>query len=345
MIKVGIIGANGYTGYELMRLLANHSGAKVVYAASRSMANTPVAELYPALGGAYADMRFSVPSAEDAASYSDVVFTALPHGLSAEMGARIIRMGKKVIDLSADFRYDNLAVFEKTYDITHPCPQLNNTAVYGLTELNRKKIKSASLIANPGCYPTASILALYPLLAEKVIKLDGIIIDAKSGQSGAGRKADEAFSLCESALNFKAYAVANHRHTGEIEEKLSLAAGADITLSFTPHLLPISRGILATVYADLSLDEKAAQAAYKKFYGGEPFVSVLTAGALPELKSVTGSNICRIGFKADKRTGKIIIVSVIDNLIKGASGAAIQNMNVLFGLKETEGLPLVGNQI
>ena len=346
MLKVGIIGANGYTGYELMRLLANHPNARVVYAASRSLAGTKVTALYPALGGAYGELLYEAPDSAEASKRCDIIFTALPHGLSAQSGAEVFKSGKKVIDLSADFRYDSIPLFEKTYGIKHPCADLNAQALYGLPELNRAKIKTAGIIANPGCYTTASILALYPLLCEKLISASGIIIDAKSGATGAGRKADEAFSLCEASGNFKAYAVAAHRHTSEIEEKLSAAAGASVTLTFTPHLLPVKRGILATVYADILPDcENKIAAAYQKFYGSEPFVSVYKEGELPELKFVTGSNCCHIGFKTDTRTHKLILVSVIDNLIKGASGQAIQNMNLLFGFPETMGLPMVGDQL
>jgi len=345
-MKVGIIGANGYTGYELMRLLADHPKADIVYTASRSMAGRFVATLYPTLGGAYGDMRYEAPNAGVAAKKCDLVFTALPHGASAQIGAELVRLGVKVIDLSADFRYESLQAYEKTYEIAHPCPELNALAVYGLCELNRKKIKSAKLVANPGCYPTASVLALYPLLCEKVIAPDGIIIDAKSGASGAGRKAEEAYSLCESAGNFKAYAVAAHRHMSEIEEQLSAAAGAPVVLNFTPHLLPVKRGILATIYADLTPGgEKRVAEAYKGFYDKEPFVRVHPEGEMPELKFVTGSNLCRIGYKVDPRTKKIIIVSVIDNLMKGASGQAVQNLNIMFGYDEKMSLPTMGSQI
>ena len=345
-MKVGIIGANGYTGYELMRLLANHPKADVVYAASRSMAGRMVPSLFPTLAGVYGELRFEAPNAGVAAKKCDLVFTALPHGLSAEMGAELIKLGCKVIDLSADFRYETLQTFEKTYEITHPCPEFAKQAVYGLSELNRKKIKSAKLVANPGCYPTASILALYPLLSEKIISPDGIIIDAKSGASGAGRKADEAFSLCETAGNFKAYAVGTHRHTSEIEEKLSAAALSPVAINFTPHLLPIKRGILATIYANLlPAAEKRIADVYKAFYEREPFVRVNPEGEMPELKFVAESNLCRIGYKVDARTQKVIIVSVIDNLIKGASGQAIQNLNIMYGYDEKMGLPTTGNQL
>ena len=342
MIKVGIIGANGYTGYELMRMLAAHPKVKVVYAASRSNAGTPAANLYPSLSGAYGDMLFDAINFELCAKNCDVVFTALPHGVSAETCAAVLKAGGKnikVIDLSADFRYDSIPLFNTTYGIEHPCAGLNQTAVYGLSELFRSRVKEAQIVANPGCYPTASILALYPLVKEKLISPSGIIVDAKSGATGAGRQASEAFSLCESSGNFKAYGVTTHRHTSEIEEKLGANA-----LMFTPHLLPVKRGILATCYADI---EKAAEkdifAAYEKYYKNEPFVKV--GADIPDLNYVVNSNECRIGFKIDARAKKIIIVSVIDNLIKGASGQAIQNMNIMFGFDERLGLPACGNQL
>lgn len=336
MIKAGIIGANGYTGFELLRILGRHGEAKVTAAASRSNAGTPVADLYPALKSTYGDMLFCDA---DISLFTDcdVCFTALPHAASAEIGGILHDAGVKVIDLSADFRYDSLRLYEQTYGVNHPRPELNEKAVYGLPELFRDKIAGADIVGNPGCYTTASILALYPLIKENVIGRNGIIIDAKSGVTGAGRKADVGYSYCETADNFKAYGVTTHRHTSEIEEKLG------VTLSFTPHLLPVKRGILATVYADCSLDADAVQAAYDKYYSGEPFVSASTA--LPELKWVRGSNCCRIGYKLDKRLGKIIIISVIDNLIKGASGQAVQNMNIMFGLDETQGLEPIGEYL
>jgi len=345
MIKVGIIGANGYTGYELLRLLAAHGKVHLAHASSRSCAGKKIAELYPSLLGAFGDRVFDSIDIDSAAK-CDVIFTALPHGVSADTGAALIKKGKKVIDLSADFRYDNLPLFEKIYGITHSAKDLNAKAVYGLTEIFGDNIKKAQLIANPGCYTTASILALYPLLSEKIISPDNIIIDAKSGTSGAGRRSEEIYSFCESKQNFKAYAIAIHRHTSEIEEKLSIANGNPVALSFTPHLLPLNRGILATIYADLKVkDAKKITAAYDKFYASSPFVKVYNEGETPELKSVILSNSCHIGYKVDTRLNKLVMVSVLDNLIKGASGQAIQNMNLMYGFDETEGLPLVGSQL
>ncbi len=275
----------------------------------------------------------------------DVVFTCLPHGLSADFGGKLIDKGVRVIDLSADFRYDSIDLFEKTYGITHPRPDLNPSVTYGLCELFRDKIKKSKYIANPGCYTTTAILPLYPLLSSGVISAQNIIINASSGATGAGRKADELFSLCESASNYKAYSVVGHRHTSEIEEKLSIATGSDITLNFTPHLLPIKRGILETIYTDLLVsDASIINKIYEDFYKNEPFVSVLT-DRLPEIKNVVLSNMCEIGTTIDPRTNKLIIVSAIDNLVKGASGQAIQNMNIMFGFDETTALSRCGNQL
>ncbi len=332
MIKVGIIGANGYTGFELMRLLAAHGRAEVVFASSRSLAGQKISDAYPTLAGKYGDMVYDDVDLERAAK-CDVIFACLPHGESAEICGKLIDLGTKVIDLSADYRYDDVSLYEKTYKITHARKDLASEAVYGLPEFNRDKIANARLIGNPGCYVTASVLALKPLVGGGVIDPRTVIIDAKSGVSGAGRKADISYNANEVEGNFKAYGVTTHRHTSEIEEK----SGAVVT--FTPHLLPIKRGILATIYCDLvgTLDD--VKKAYS-VYDSEPFVHVI--GTLPEIKTAVGSNCCYIGYKYEEKTGRLIVVSCIDNLIKGASGQAIQNMNVMFGLPETEGLPLVG---
>lgn len=342
MIKVAIVGANGYTGFELMKILANHGEAKVKIAVSRSNAGTPIADLYAPLRNVYGDMKFEEFDADCIANECDVAFTALPHAASAEIGGKLFDKGVKIIDLSADFRYNSIDLFESTYKVTHPRPDLNEKAVYGLTEINRDKIKNSNIIGNPGCYTTTSILPLYPLLKEKLIKSEGIIIDAKSGITGAGRKSDVDYSFCEADGNFKAYGVTTHRHTTEIEEQLSFGSER-LALSFTPHLLPVKRGILSTIYANLSSDISAEQisSVYNKYYGNEQFVQVCSSGKLPELKWVTGSNVCSIGFVVDKRLNRVIIVSVLDNLIKGASGQAVQNMNVMFGLKEETGLSKV----
>ncbi len=333
MIKVGIIGANGYTGFELMRLLSSHPGAEVVFAASRSLAGQKVADTYPTLKGFYGDMLYEDVDLKRAAK-CDVVFACLPHGQSAEICGKLIDGGTKVVDLSADYRYDDIDLYEKTYKIEHPRKDLAKEAVYGLPEYNRDKIAGARLIGNPGCYVTASVLALRPLTEAGIINKRTVIIDAKSGTSGAGRKGDVAYNFNEVDGNFKAYGVTTHRHTTEIEEK----SGAVVT--FTPHLLTIKRGILATVYCDLIGNEKDVDAAYAR-YEKEPFVHYL-GSALPDIKTAAGSNCCYIGAKYEEKTGRLIVVSCIDNLIKGASGQAVQNMNVMFGLPETTGLPRVG---
>lgn len=345
MIRAAIIGANGYTGYELMRLIHAHPDITLSAAVSRSNAGSKLSELYPPLGFAYGDKKFDEGDIDKIAANSDVAFTALPHAASAEIGGKLHDAGLKVIDLSADFRYSDINLYESTYGVTHPRPELAAQAVYGLCEINRDKIAKADVIGNPGCYTTCSILPLYPLLKSGVISDKGIIIDAASGITGAGRKADLGYNFCESDGSFKAYGVTTHRHTTEIEEKLSFGKER-ISLSFTPHLLPAKRGILATIYAELKsgADEKDIDKAYS-IYAGEKFAVPLGANVLPELKWVVGSNVCAFGYKCDRKNGRIIIVSAIDNLIKGASGQAIQNCNIIFGLKEDAGLPLIGNYL
>jgi len=338
-IRIGIAGANGYTGGELLKLLARHPYAEVTYVTSRSDAGKKVAEVFPALTG-YGSLEFKEFSVSAAAELCDVMFLCLPHTAGAAIAEGLINSGIKVIDLSANFRYKDVNLYEKTYNVTHPAPELNKTAVYGLPELNRAEIKNAALAANPGCYTTCSILSLYPLLAEKLIKPAGIIINAASGVSGAGRRAEAEYAFCEVSDNFKAYSVTTHRHTSEIEAVLSQKAAASVTVNFTPHLSPVKRGILCTIYApvtDKFKSESDAEAAYLKYYKGEKFVHY-TGTALPELKHVTETNNCKIGCKYDPKNGLLIIVSALDNLIKGASGQAVQNMNVMFGMPEKTGL-------
>lgn len=345
MINVAIIGANGYTGYELMKIIANHPQAELVTAVSRSNAGTKISDMYAPLERAYGDKNFDELDIDAIANSCDVAFTALPHASSAEIGGKLYDRGLKVIDLSADFRYNDIDVYQNTYKVTHPRPDLNKLAVYGLTEINRDQIKKTQIVGNPGCYTTTSILPLYPLLKNNLISSSGIIIDAKSGITGAGRKAEIDYNFNECSESFKAYAVTTHRHTSEIEEKLSF--GKPLVLQFTPHLLPVKRGILATIYATLSSGITATDIAaiYNEFYASEQFVRVLPEGNLPELKWVVGSNVCTIGYKLDKRTNRIIIVSVLDNLLKGASGAAVQNMNLMFGLDEGLGLNKISNYL
>lgn len=339
-IQVAIVGANGYTGFELLAILARHPHATLLSAVSRSNAGSKVCEMYPALKNVYADTEFEELDF-DKLKTADVVFTALPHTAGAEIGGKLADAGVRLIDLSADFRYDSLALYESTYKVTHPRPDLNKEAVYGLCELNRAQIKTARVVGNPGCYTTASILPLKPLIDGKLIDVKGIIIDAKSGVTGAGRKSDLAYSFCETDDNFKAYSAVGHRHTTEIEEKLGVDA-----LCFTPHLLPLKRGILNTIYARTTqkstFDNVAA--AYEKFYGGEKFVK-FCGDTLPELKWVRGSNSCFFGVKIDEKNGLVKIVSCIDNLIKGASGQAVQNMNIMFGFDEDCALQAVGEYL
>ncbi|MCI8459337.1 MAG: N-acetyl-gamma-glutamyl-phosphate reductase [Clostridia bacterium] len=339
-IRAAIVGANGYTGFELIKLLCNHPHFMLTAAASRSFAGTRLRDVYPALSFVCGNDVFVPPDADEIAKKADVVFTALPHAASAAIGGTFHDKGIKVIDLSADFRYTDINLYETTYGVTHPRPELNRRAVYGLCEIFRAHIAKADIVGNPGCYTTCSILPLYPLLQAGLLSPHGIIVDAASGITGAGRKESVDYNFCETDENYKAYGVTTHRHTTEIEEKLHA------TVTFTPHLLPVKRGILATIYADLA--PQATAAAIDKAYGmyaDEKFAVPLGEGVLPELKWVAGSNVCAFGYKIDHKSNRIIIVSAIDNLIKGASGQAVQNANILFGLPETEGLPAIGNHL
>jgi N-acetyl-gamma-glutamyl-phosphate reductase len=339
VIRVGIYGGSGYTGQELMRLLIGHPGARVVAATSRRFAGVPVAEVYPVFSGR-SDLAYTDTSPEVMAGLVDLVFLALPHGVSMEVAPIFVRAGKKVIDLSADFRIRDAASYEAWYG-QHTAAGLIREAVYGLPELYRDRIRTSRLVANPGCYPTSIILGLAPVLKSRWVDSDSVIADSKSGVSGAGRDPQIGSLYCEVDGGFKAYKVGRHRHTPEIEQELSLLAARELKISFTPHLLPVKRGILSTIYATLERDVTAeeATALYQTFYQDEPFVRICRAGQFPNLSSVVGSNFCDIGIAVDPRTRRIIIISVIDNLIKGASGQAIQNMNLMCGLKEAAGLP------
>jgi N-acetyl-gamma-glutamyl-phosphate reductase len=341
MIKIGIYGGSGYTGQELMRLLLGHPEAKVVVATSRRFAGAPVSEIYPALSGR-TDLVYTNETPEAMAALVDFVFLALPHGVSMEIAPAFVRAGRKVVDLSADFRIRDLASYEAWYG-RHSAAGMLPGAVYGLPELHREEIRNTSLAANPGCYPTSIILGLAPALRSRWIDPSSVIADSKSGVSGAGREPQIASLYCEVEGGFKAYKVGGHRHTPEIEQELSILAGREMKISFTPHLLPVKRGILSTIYAKLEKDVRVedAVALFREFYRDEPFVRICRAGQFPNLSSVVGSNFCDIGLAVDKRTGRLIVVSVIDNLIKGASGQAIQNMNLMSGLPEGTGLPLV----
>jgi len=338
MIRVGIVGASGYTGIELARLLSRHPNVKLTVATSRQYAGRAMAEVYPSLLG-LVDVVCEDISGTELAHKADVFFTAVPHQTAMAIVPRLLEAGKKVIDLSADFRIHSSAVYEKWYQV-HTAKQYLREAVYGLPEIHRHAIQSARLIANPGCYPTSVILGLAPLLKAGIIKSERMIIDSKSGTSGAGRGAQVGSLYCEVTDGFKAYKVAEHRHTPEIEQELGALCGQDVVVSFTPHLVPMSRGILSTIYADLAEETTTEQIAevYKAHYAVEPFVRLCPAGSYPATQHIRGANFCDIGFKVDGRTGRIIILSAIDNLVKGAAGQAVQNLNLICGFAETEGL-------
>ena len=342
MIKVGIIGATGYAGGELVRILMGHKEAEIVWYGSRSYIDQKYADVYRNMFQ-IVDAKCMDDNIEALADQVDVIFTATPQGFLAGVLTEEILSRVKIIDLSADFRIKDVRTYEKWYKIEHRSPQFIEEAVYGLCELNRDKIKGARLIANPGCYTTCSILTAYPLAKEGIIDMRTLIVDAKSGTSGAGRGAKVPNLFCEVNENMKAYGVASHRHTPEIEEQLGYASGENVTISFTPHLVPMNRGILATEYATLKKDVtgEEVKAIYDKYYADEKFVRVLGEGVCPETKWVEGSNYVDIGFKLDPRTNRIVMMGAIDNLVKGAAGQAVQNMNLLFGLPESEGLELV----
>lgn len=347
MVKVGIIGATGYAGNELVRLLMGHKDVEIMWYGSRSYIDKKYAEVYQNMFEIVEDTCLD-DNMEELASKVDVIFTATPQGFLAGVLTEEILSRVKIIDLSADFRIKDVRTYEKWYKIEHRSPQFIEEAVYGLCELNRDKIKGARLIANPGCYTTCSILTAYPLVKEGLIDPDTMIIDAKSGTSGAGRGAKLPNLFCEVNENMKAYGVTNHRHTPEIEEQLGYAAGKKIVVNFTPHLVPMNRGILATEYA--TLNKKAdgtlptyeeVKAVYDKYYKNEKFVRVLEKDICPETKWVEGSNYVDVNFKIDERIGRIVMMGALDNLVKGAAGQAVQNMNLLFGFDEAEGLNLV----
>ena len=347
MVKVGIIGATGYAGNELVRLLMGHKDVEIKWYGSRSYIDKKYAEVYQNMFEIVEDNCLD-DNMEELASKVDVIFTATPQGFLAGVLTEEILSKVKIIDLSADFRIKDVKTYEKWYKIEHKSPQFIEEAVYGLCEINRDKVKGARLIANPGCYTTCSILTAYPLVKEGLIDPDTLIIDAKSGTSGAGRGAKLPNLFCEVNENMKAYGVTNHRHTPEIEEQLGYAAGKEIVVNFTPHLVPMNRGILATEYA--TLNKKAdgtlptyeeVKAVYDKYYKNEKFVRVLEKDICPETKWVEGSNYVDVNFKIDERTGRIVMMGALDNLVEGAAGQAVQNMNLLFGFDEAEGLNLV----
>ena len=342
MIKVGIIGATGYAGGELVRILLGHKDVEIKWYGSRSYIDKKYYEVYQNMFQ-LVDATCLDDNIEALAEEVDVIFTATPQGYLASLLNEDILSKVKIVDLSADYRIKDVATYEAWYKIEHKSPQFIEEAVYGLCEVNREDVKKARLVANPGCYTTCSILTIYPLAKEGLIDMDSIIIDAKSGTSGAGRGAKVDNLFCEVNENMKAYGVASHRHTPEIEEQLGYASGEMVVLNFTPHLVPMNRGILATAYANLKpgVTYEDVRNAYDKYYANEKFVRVLDAGVCPQTKWVEGSNYVDVNFVIDKRTNRVIMMGAIDNLVKGAAGQAVQNMNLMFGLPETEGLELV----
>ena len=341
MIKAGIIGATGYAGAELVRLLLGHKEVEIKWYGSRSYVDQAYASIYQNMFQ-LVDEKCLDDNMEAMADQVDVIFTATPQGLCASLVNENILNKVKIIDLSADFRIKDVNVYEKWYGIEHKAPQYIEEAVYGLCEVNREKIKQARIIANPGCYPTCSFLSIYPCVKEGLIDPNTIIIDAKSGTSGAGRGAKVDNLFCEVNENIKAYGVAGHRHTPEIEEQLSYAAGEPVLINFTPHLVPMQRGILVTAYASLKKDVtyEEVKAVYDKYYDKEYFVRVLNKDVCPQTRWVEGSNFVDVNFKIDPRTKRIIMMGAMDNLVKGAAGQAVQNMNLLFGLDEKTGLQM-----
>lgn len=350
MKKVAIVGASGYSGEELVRLLLSHPHVELAAVTSRQYAGQSLAQIFPKFASHPKSkaLRFTEPNADALAKAADIVFLALPHGVAAEYAAPLIKQKVTVIDLSADFRVRNPAVYKEFYAHDHPAPELLKQAVYGLPEIYRAQIKKSSLIASPGCYPTSILLPTIPLLEAGLIKPAGIIADSLSGVSGAGRKAELDYLFVECNESVRPYGLPKHRHLSEIEQELSVAAGESVTIQFTPHLIPVNRGILTTLYlapakhfsnADEmnSLNEKIA-ACYQKAYGNEPFVRLLEGKALPDTKNVVGTNVCEIAWRLDPRTGRLIVMSAEDNLVKGASGQAVQSMNILCGYPETAGL-------
>ena len=339
MKKVAIVGGTGYTGVELLRLLARHPGVEVCAITSRSEAGKAVAEVYPSLRGEY-DLAFTEPVTETLVQ-ADLVFFATPNGVAMKQVPDLLAAGTKVIDLAADFRIQDIDVWSHWYGMSHSCPKLVAQAVYGLPEVNKAAIKNASLVANPGCYPTAVQLGLLPLIEQGLIDTQHLVADCKSGVSGAGRGAAVGSLLCEAGDNFKAYGVAGHRHLPEIKERISVANGGAVGLTFVPHLVPMIRGIHATLYAPLLTQHESLESIQTRFearYSEHPFVDVMPLGSHPETRSVRGSNMCRIALHQPQGEDTLVILSAIDNLVKGAAGQAIHNMNLMLGLEETAGL-------
>lgn len=350
-VRVAIIGATGYVGIEIVRILQNHPNVEITSVIGQSFVGRKISEVYPSLRGIF-DMECSGLDLESLPDQADIFINCLPHGISKDFIPLLLNKGKRIIDHGGDYRYKDVEVYEKWYKTKHELPELLNIAVYGLPELYREKIKTASLVANPGCYPTCSILGIAPLLKNELIDTDSIIIDAASGITGAGRKTELSYSFCESTENFKAYNVAVHRHTSEIEQELSFLANKNVLVSFTPHLVPMKRGMLATIYTNLNnyaaIGDNSASGdeittarlieLYREFYKNDKFVRILDEGELPETKNVAGSNFIDIGLVLDKRLNRVIILSAIDNLGKGASAQAVQDLNIMCGFPEETGL-------
>ena len=349
-VKAAIVGASGYAGEELVRLLLNHPQAELTAVTSRQYAGQTLAQIFPRFAHhpKAKALRFSEPNTELLAKQAEVVFLALPHGVAAEFAIPLLQLGCRVIDLSADFRVKDAAVYQEFYAHEHPAPELLSKSVYGLPEVYRSQIRDAQLIASPGCYPTSILLPLIPLLRERLVKSDGIIADSMSGVSGAGRKAELDYLFCECNESVRPYGVPKHRHLSEIEQELSLAAGAATVIQFTPHLIPINRGILTTMYLAPEKHFRTAEEAsalagqiarcYQTAYANEPFVRLLEGKALPDTKNVSGTNVIEIAWRLDPRTGRLIVMSAEDNIVKGAGGQAVQSMNIQCGFPETAGL-------
>ncbi|MFL6526696.1 MAG: N-acetyl-gamma-glutamyl-phosphate reductase [Chthoniobacterales bacterium] len=335
-MKVSVVGASGYVGEELVRLLLHHRHAQIVGVSSRQNAGRTLAEVFPRyahLRGAR-DLRFSAEPDDDA----EIVFLALPHGVAADFARAALHVGKRVIDLSADFRTKDAAVYQEFYGSEHPAPDLLGRAVYGLPEFHREEIRDAKLIACPGCYPTSILIPLLPLLKQRLVRPDGIIVNSLSGVSGAGRKAELPFLFAECNESVRPYGIPKHRHLSEIEQELSTAAGANVTIQFTPHLVPVTRGILTTIYLIPNTGGEAIAAAFNNTYANEPFVRLLSGDALPDTKNVVGTNFIHIAWRVDPRTGRVVVMSAEDNIVKGASGQAVQCFNIMCGFDETAGL-------
>jgi N-acetyl-gamma-glutamyl-phosphate reductase len=341
MINAGVVGATGYAGQQLVWILKNHPNVCINFYASHNYANFQINEIYGNYNGFLEEKCIDMSEVMDRLSNIDVLFLALPHGKAFDITEKALDLGVKVIDLGADFRLNSKETYENWYKVEHQLASQLEAAVYGLVELNREKIKDCNLLANPGCYPTATILGLAPLLKNKLIDVKSIIVDAKSGVSGAGRSANIANLFTECNESIKAYGAPNHRHTPEIEQELSKLAEEDLVISFTPHLVPMNRGILSTCYGSLKVEINTEELLdiYREFYKEDSFVKILNT--LPETRWVKGSNLCHIGLRVDKRTNRVIVISAIDNLIKGAAGQAVQNMNMMFGFKETDGLEFI----